>query len=125
MSNTFEIPKDRWLGFLATFNRAVDGRPVRIEVVGRTLGDQEMAGKLPLQGVDFETRGAEAGTVTVHSGQDPGQFTHRILQPLRMYLYQNDLGELEWLAIQEAGDAQTLIHFEHVPELEANYQGAL
>ena len=123
MSNTFEIPKDRWPGFLATFNRALMGRPIRIEVVGRTLGDQEMADKLPFQGLDLETKGTEAGTLTVHSGYELEELAHRVLHPLRIYLYQNDLGELEWLAIEEADGAQTLIHFEHIPELE--YRGAI
>jgi hypothetical protein len=124
MSNTFEIPKDRWTGFIATFNRALAGRPIRIEVMGRALGDQEMADKLPFQGLDFETKGTEAGTLTIHSGYELEALAHRVLRPSRIYLYQNDLGELEWLAIDEAGDARTLIHFEHIPELEAGYRGA-
>jgi hypothetical protein len=121
MSNTMEIPRERWSSFLATFNRVLGGRPVRVEVMGRTLGDQELAELQPFQGVDYDHKGSERDTLTLHVGET---LEHRIARPTHLYLYQNDAGEMEWLAVEEAGEAQTLIHFEHIPELQAEYQGA-
>jgi Family of unknown function (DUF5335) len=118
--HTLEIFKPGWAAFLAGFNRALDGRPVRVEVVGRTLGDQEMADLQPFQGVDYDSKGSERGSLTIHVG---AQLTHRIHAPSRLYLLQNDAGEIEWLAIDEGNEARTLIHFERVPELEAQYGG--
>ena len=48
MARILEIPKERWSSFLQTINRLAGGRPVRLEVARRELGDQEMAELLPL-----------------------------------------------------------------------------
>jgi hypothetical protein len=121
---TKEIPKDRWKSFFEILNRHVGERPIRIEVIGRPLGDQEMAGLLPFRGLAFEPEGSERGTLTVTAGSDTDEVNHRIVGPQRVYTAHNDIGELEWICIEEhgeAGDAQTLIHFEHLPALEATY----
>jgi hypothetical protein len=124
MLQTLEIPRDRWMGFLHHFNRLLGERPIRIEVVGRAIGDQEMGDLLPFHGIDYDTKGSERGSITVHVGSERGELTHRIIGPTRIYVMQTGHGEVEWLAIEEqgeVGDVRTLIHFEHLPELESTY----
>jgi len=116
MLHTLEIPRDRWMSFLRSFNRLLGERPIRIEVVGRPMGDQEMGNLLPFRGIDYDS-----ASITVHVGSERGELSHRILGATRLYVVQNGSGEFEWLAIEEAGDVRTLIHFEHLPELEASY----
>jgi hypothetical protein len=121
---TLEIPRERWSSFVEIFNRTVGERPIRVEVIGRPLGDQEMAELLPFHGVEYDSKGSERGTFSVTVGSSRGELSHRVIGPTRIYLAQNDFGEIEWLAIVErgeAGDVETLIHFERVPELEAEY----
>ena len=120
MIRTVEIPKEQWSSFIQRLDRHIGERPFRVEVVGRALGDQEMERLLPFHGLDYDSKGSEAGSLTITGGTDGGEATHRIIGPTRLYMAINDAAEIEWLAIEEVGEvgpAQTLIHFEHLPEL--------
>ena len=119
MTRTVDIPAERWPGFLEMINRLANGLPVRLEVARRELGDQDMAKRLPLQEIDFETKGSERGRMVISVGSDRGELTHLITAPTRMAIGLNDFDEPEWLAIDESGEATTIIHFEELPALEA------
>lgn len=126
MLQSLEIPRERWIMFMRSFNKLLAERPVRIEVVGRPLGDQEMADLRPFHGIDYDAKGSERDTITLTVGGEDGELSHRVVGPTRLYLGQQD-GVIEWLAIEEtgeAGDVTTLVHFERVPELEAAYPPA-
>ncbi len=125
MLRALEIPREHWSRFLRTFNRLVADQMIRLEVVGRQLGDQEMTERLPFHGIDYDSKGSERGSLTVSVGGSEGELSHRVIGPKRLYLGDRD-GRIEWLAIEEAGevgDVRTLIHFEPLPELEAEYLG--
>src|SRR6185295_7610758 len=110
MLQSLEIPREAWMTFMRSFNRLLSERPVRIEVVGRPLGDQEMADLRPFHGIDYESKGSEPESITLTIGGSGGELTHRVVGPKRLYLGQQD-GVIEWLAIEEtgeAGDATTL-----------------
>jgi len=121
MTRTVEIPQDRWTAFLKMLNRLADGRPVRLEVARRELGDQEMGNLLPLVDVDFETKGSDRGALIIAVGSDRGELTHLIGRPTRMAIGLNDVNEPQWLAIDEQGEGTTIVHFEHLPALEQGY----
>jgi hypothetical protein len=119
MIRHLDIPKERWNSFLQIFDRQVDGRSIRIELIGRELGDQ-LGNRLPLRGIDYEPKGSEAGSILVTVEGPGGDLTHHIGDTVRIYLGQNsENGEFEWLAIEEADGVKTIIHFEHLPELQA------
>ena len=121
---TKEIPRDQWPWFFRILDRHVGDRPIRVEVIGRPLGAQGMGELLPFRGLVYESKGSEHGSLTVIAGTDAGEVTHLIVGPLHVYTAHNDIGELEWICIEErgeAGDARTLVHFEHLPQLEAEY----
>ena len=124
MVRTIEIPQERWPSFLKMLNRMADGRPVRIEVARRDLGDQEMGDRLPLLDVDFETKGSDRGDLVIAVGSDRGELTHLIEKPTRMAVALNDDNEPQWLAIDEHGEGTTIIHFERLPALEPEYGAA-
>ncbi len=119
MIRTVEIPKERWPSFLQMLNRLADGRPVRLEVARRDLGDQEMSRLLPLIDVDFETKGSERGELVISVGGERGELTHVIEKPTRMAVGLNEANEPQWLAIDEHGEGTTIVHFERLPALEA------
>lgn len=119
MLQTFEIPRARWASFLGLLAKRAAERPVRLEVVGRSLGDQEMGHLLPLRGIGYETKGSERGDVTILVGDDRAPMDHRVLDAVRIYVANNDVGEMEWLSIEERGGGRTLVHFEHLPALPA------
>jgi hypothetical protein len=124
MIRTLEIPKERWTSFVGTLDRLLRGRPIRVEVLGRPLGDQEMGDRCPFRSLYYEVKGSEADTLTITVGSERGELNHRIVRPVGLYLAQDQIGEIKWLGIQEhgeAGDAETIVYFEHLPELEAEY----
>jgi hypothetical protein len=120
MIETFEIPKERWAGFVELINRRARDRPVRVEVEGRDLGDQEMGQLLPLVGLALETKGSERGDLLISVESKRGEIlTHHINQPLHLYLTHNEAAEVEHLAVEEASGAKTLLHFQHLPMIKA------
>lgn len=124
MTRTVEIPQDRWTAFLKMLNRLADGRPIRLEVARRELGDQEMGNLLPLVDVDFESKGSDRGALIIAVGSDRGELTHVIEKPRRMAIGLNDVNEPQWLAIDEQGEGTTIVHFEQLPALEQEYADA-
>src|SRR5262249_52568052 len=112
------VPKQGWGSFLVGRNRLAQDRPIRLEVISRELGDQEMADKLPLIGIDFETKGSERGDLLVTVLSDDGPLTHRMEKPTRLFIAHNETGELmQTLAVLEADGGATIIYFEDLPPL--------
>jgi hypothetical protein len=117
MIEGIEVPKENWPKFLTMLNRLALERPVRVEVVQRELGDQEMGELLPLREIDFETKGSARGKLIIAVGSDRGELVHLIEVPTRFYVGINEAGVLEWLSIEEASLGKTIVHFEELPAL--------
>lgn len=119
-ARTLEIMQPRWAGFLNFLSKNLQDRPIRIEVQGAELGDQWLGAHLPLVGMDYETRGSEAGTmcITVATSQG-GELRHHVARPRRLYLRETEAGELECLDIEDEEGMRTLIYLEDLPKLEA------
>ena len=116
--HSIEVPKQNWASFLQALNRIVQDRPVRLEVINRELGDQEMVEKLPLIGIDFETKGTERGDLLVTVMSDDGPLTHRIEKPTQFFIAHDEAGELlQTLAVLDASGGKTIIYFEDLPAL--------
>ena len=121
MIRTIEIPQERWQSFLNMLNKLANGRPIRLEVAQRELGDQEMGSVLPLLGVDLETKGSERGRIVIGVDSLRGELTHLVDKPTRIAVGVNEGNEPQWLAIDENGEGTTIIHFEKLPALEEAY----
>ncbi len=121
MIHTIRIPQERLAWFVAALDRELGGHAVRVEVFGRSLGDQEMASLLPFHGLDLDSKRSDAPSLTITVGGAAGELVHRIPMPQQIYIGINDVGALEWLAIDEPSEVKTLLHFEHPLELEAHY----
>ena len=114
---TIEIPKENWMSFLQLLNRHAIDRPLRLEVVNRELGDQEMGDYLPFRGMSFETKGSDRGDLLIITAADQGELTHRIAVPTHIYILYNEAAELELLTVEDADNGKTLMYFEHLPAL--------
>jgi hypothetical protein len=121
MTRTVEIPSGKWQSFLKMLNRLAGGRPVRVEVARRELGDQQLADRLPLRDIDLETKGSEAGRLTITVGSERGALTHLVDRPVHIAIGLNESGEPQWLAIDESSEGTTILHFEQLPALEPQY----
>jgi hypothetical protein len=114
---TVEIDPADWQAFFQMLNSRARDRPVRLEVEGRELGDQEMGQLLPFHEMDIDPRGSERGKVQITVGSDHGELTHRIDRPLKIYAIHNDTTELEVVEIEDADQGKTLIYFQQLPEI--------
>lgn len=121
MMRVLDIPERQWLSFFRMLNGIAAGRPVRLEVLQRQLGDEEMAHLLPLRTIEFESKGSARGDVFVVVGLEQEQLTHQIVRPVRMVMALNELAEPEWLGIREEDGGTTIIYFERLPAIEAEY----
>jgi Family of unknown function (DUF5335) len=117
MIHTLDVPRENWVNFTNILNRHALERPVRLEVVERELGDQELEDLQPLRGLSFETKGSARGSFLISAGTDEHEFTHRIERPKRLYLGHNESAEMEFLAIDEEPSGTTFIYFEHLAAL--------
>jgi hypothetical protein len=118
---TFDVPKHSLLEIARLIDRLAAGRPIRVEIMSLQVGDQEAETRLPFLGIDYDPKGGSVGenfTITAgFEGRD--EVTHRIFSPTHVYTGVNDVGVTEWVAIEDAAGEKTLIHFESLPELEA------
>jgi hypothetical protein len=120
MSLTVEIPRESWGQWLDDLSKRAREHPVRIEVIDREVGDQEMAQFLPLIGVSLEKEGSEAGEVEIAVASGQADLDHRIEKPARIFVEASDQGVLECLDIEDVGGGKTLVYFEHLPPLPAH-----
>lgn len=119
MANTIEIPRSNWFVVFERLGKQAQTYPVRIEVENRDIGDQEMTRKLPLVGIDLETKGSEVGNIEITVG-DTDNFMHRIDDPARVYLRVDDAGNIDCIDIEDGDNGKTLIFFESSPGLPAS-----
>jgi hypothetical protein len=125
MFRIVDIPRDRWPSFVDMINRLADGRPVRVEVARRDLGDQDVGVRVPLVEISLDTKGSGRGTFTVTVGDDAGgELTHIIDAPARMSIGVNDAGEPQWLGIEQLGEGATIVYFEELPALASDFTPA-
>lgn len=120
MANTIEIPRSSWSVYFERLGKQAQTYPVRIEVENRDIGDQEMARKLPLVGIDLETKGSEVGDIEITVGDADQNFMHHIEDPTRMYLKVDDSGNIDCIEIEDKDNGKTLIFFESKPGLSAS-----
>jgi acetoin utilization protein AcuB len=114
--NTREIPRERWSSFLALIEHLQKDRPVRVEVIGPQLGDQELAGRAQLRSISAPSKGTGARTIEIDLGVDAG-LDHRVFRPVHVYAIQSSAGTLDCLDIEDESQTKTLIRFEEPPLL--------
>lgn len=116
-----EIPRDNWETFLDELSERNELRPTRIEVVGGDVGAQEAEQHLPLVGISFEPKGAEAGSVEIILGGssvvDVRHFEHWVHKVRRIVPITGTKGVEDGIAIEDAEGKRTLVLFENLIEL--------
>ncbi|QRK13070.1 DUF5335 family protein [Archangium violaceum] len=119
MASTIEIPRENWALYFERLGRQAQTYPVRIEVENQDIGDQEMARRLPLVGIDLETKGSEVGDIEVTVGDADQNFMHHIDEPTRVFLMVDDSGNIDCIEIEDGAEGKTIIFFEKHPGLPA------
>lgn len=108
-----EIEQSQWSVYLNEFNKRNGGRAAHVEVFGEELGAQEVAEKLPFDGVTFENKGAQGPVAEIMLGAAADRhLTHTIMDVCRIVPKVGAGGREEALEIEAADGTKTLIVFE-------------
>lgn len=124
MSRTIEVPRENWADYLCNLSKRALAQPVRVELLDSELGDQELSNLQPLLGIDFDTRGSEAGSIDITLGKGTSELEHRIDGARGLFLLVSDEGNLECLEIEGPSGSKTLVRFERLAALPAWVPGA-
>ena len=119
MMTTREIPPERWARYFEQVAEHERDHPVRIEVIGESLGAQAFEEHAPLLDIELEEKGSEKGAIELSVGGPNGRLGHRIEKPEHVYVEVNAAGEVELLDIEDREQVKTLVTFEHPMVLEA------
>lgn len=120
MERTREIPRAQWHPYLDRLSRAAVDHPIRIEVENRDIGDQELGTFLPLNGIEVDPKGSEAGDIEISVQSEPkGMLSHYIDAPQRLYIEETEAGELLCMEVEERAGGKTLIYFQRPIALPA------
>lgn len=108
--NTLEIPKEKWADFLNDLSRRRFGWEAKVEVLSPDVGDQLLAGGLPLNGVTLEEKDG-AASIDISVGETPDQHqTHRLAEPVAVRFLLADRPEgAGTLEIEDAAGTKTLL----------------
>lgn len=123
MMRVLDIPPTQWASFFRMLNDVAAGRPVRLEVVAHQLGEQSASQRMSLRAIDFEPkeREEEGGDVVIALGDDDAHLTRFIDRPMRLAVGLSELALPQWICILEADGAATIVYFESLIPIEAEY----
>lgn len=115
---TFEIPRDQWKPFFDDINKLYRNWQTSIEVMGLDLGDQPEVEGAPLQEINFEDRGSDAGDIEIALGETSDAYQmHRIERPQRVSVTDSQPGAERDVEIESGDGTTVLVHIRPAPEL--------
>jgi hypothetical protein len=112
MAYTVEIPKREWFSYFELLSERAQSHPVRMEVESSQLGEQPIGERLPLIGIDVETKGPGSGSIEITVGTLRQEFMHHIAEPANIFLMMDDDGNIRCICIDADEDGKTLLFFE-------------
>jgi hypothetical protein len=108
-----EIPRDEWIRFFNDYSHQHQGWLATVEIKGKEIGDRIEAKGLPFQGVTFDEKGSEKGSIAVFLDKGTQEDeTHIIAHPTHLRIENEGERERE-LEIEASDGTKTLIHFDH------------
>jgi hypothetical protein len=114
------IEKAQWGEFLTNLVKTYHGYEARLEVIGRTFGDQEEAAWLPFTGLSYDPHHDQLFiTVGGISGRYPVHLTHRIDAPTLLHVQRTPAGEVSSILVEAEDKTETLMHLRRQPQLGA------
>lgn len=104
-----ELPRDEWQAALDELTAAHEHTEVTVEIIGRPLGDQIEAEKLPLVYIEYDYKDdVVIVAVASRDGEDP-VLRHMINHPRNIYVHPPDPKEAQALDVVAEDGTQTLV----------------
>jgi hypothetical protein len=113
-----EIRQDEWQAYLEGFSKRNGGRAAHVEVIGADLGAQELAERLPLEGITFEDKGSLAPSVEIFLGAATERHLTHTITGVRLIAPKVGAdGREDALEIEASDGTKTIIVFEPLQAL--------
>ena len=110
--DTQGLPREEWGTFFEDLSREFEEGQVTVEVSGDGLPQTTLIENLPLLGIQLNTKGSDAGSITIMAGQDAdAAISHTITNPTQVNVARDAHGEVAAVQIDAPDPAQTQIHF--------------
>jgi hypothetical protein len=117
---TEHIEPAHWEAFADDFSKKHHGFEARLEILGRTFGDQDMAAWLPFSGLSYDPHHRQIFiTLGGISSRYPVHLTHKIEQPQGLALHHTAAGEVSAVLVIGEDNTETLLHLRAQPQLTA------
>ncbi|CCM75355.1 conserved hypothetical protein [Rhizobium mesoamericanum STM3625] len=97
------LPKSEWTAYFSRLHNEVEGREIKIEVLGATIGDQVLVRSASLLGATYEPK-EDALEISVKG------MTHVVDRPQKISI-QDDDGRIFAIEVIDAGDRHQLMTF--------------
>lgn len=114
MSQTIEIPRERWGDYLSALANRMKDRPTQLELEEKDGHRRALSEKMPLVGISWDPKGSGHCELEVTvEGADPGKgmsFEHCFHEPKRVLAETGDDGKVQCLDIEDA-DGRTHVIF--------------
>ncbi len=97
------LPKSEWTAYFSQLHKEVEGKEIKIEVLGETIGDQVLVRSAPLLGATYEPK-EDALEISVKG------MTHVVDRPQKISIQDED-GQIFALEVIDAGGRHQLMTF--------------
>lgn len=113
-----QIEKDKWQEFCDDLSKTYHGYEARLEIIGRTFGDQEEAAWLPFSGLSYDPHHnhffVTLGGISSHY---PVHLSHTIDSPTVLHTREGEHGGITSVLIVNSDKTELLIHLRQQPRL--------
>ena len=117
---TEHIEQTHWGDFFDDVAKKHHGFAARLEIIGRDVGDQEMATWLPFTGISYDPHHHQIFvTVGGISSHYPVHLTHMIDSPRTVAVRYTPEGEVSSVLIVSGDKTETLVSLRRQPQLAA------
>ncbi len=111
--DTQQLPMEEWSTFLDELSRQHESSTVSVTVSGNGMTDAPVITDLPLLGVQLNTKGSDAGSITIIAGQNAADaISHTVPGPTQMSVARDADGTVAAIQIDAPDPAQTQVHFQ-------------
>lgn len=110
--DTQHLPEAEWSRFLDDVSREFEQGLVSVDISGDGMTKALVITELPLLGIQLNTKGSDAGSITIMAGSDVNTaISHTIPGATQIHVAREAGGALAAIQIDAPDPAQTQIHF--------------
>ena len=111
--DTQQLPQAEWGTFLDELSRKHESSLVSVTVSGDGMTDAPVITDLPLLGIQLNTKGSDAGSITIIAGRSATDaISHTVPGPTQMSVARDADSTVAAIQIDAPDPVQTQVHFQ-------------